>query len=247
LKRRIKLVFFQRSYSLVARGLYPIAHLPGTQSEASQELAEQALPYVAKAKSAASAVKQFLEKLKSHGGVTFAIYHITGRHSPDELLKAVKAGAFVLPEPVWLDKDQLKVYDLLADYYIGEGKFKQSRNDRLKLTAFTISDAVTVARKLIGAKGGKVYAVHHIIGNQTIEELEDIEGGNRKSVARLVWFDEDEALSSLTYEEVMEALDYSEAMTREECLAVHLLYDMSGPDSPGMCVPPIRPRREYEF
>ncbi len=86
-----------------------------------------------------------------------------------------------------------------------------------------------------------MYAVHHIIGDHTVEELENIAGGNLASVARLVWFDEDAALASFSFEEVMQALDHSEAMTEAECFAVKLLHDLAGPDSPGVFIPPFRP------
>ncbi len=239
-------MFFAKSFSLVARGRYPKTHHQGMPPPTIPEFAEQAIPYVAKAKNMSTAIRQCLDRVKPYGGVTFAVYHVPGSHTNDELMKTIRSGAFAFTEPVWHDKSQLRVYDLLADYYVGEGKFKTSQNDRLKLTAFTISDAVTAARNLISSKKGMTYAIHHIIGNRTVEELEDISGGSRGSVARLVWFDEDEALSSLTYEEVMEALNHSEAMTQEECFAINLLYEMAGPDSPGVLIPPTLLKREFE-
>ncbi len=234
-------MLFQKYFSLVARGLYPVKSYPGIPQPTPPELKEQAIPYVAKAKRLNGAIQQLQDVANALKGVTFAIYHIPGKHTADELLKLVKKGGSIPTTPVWIDQSKMKVYDLLVDYSVSEGLVKKNLNDRIKLKAFTINDAVAVARSLISSKIGKMYAVHHIIGDYPIEELEDIAGGNRSGIVRLVWFDEDEALSSLSFKEIMEALDHSEAMTEAEFFSVRLLHDLAGPESPGVIIPPLRP------
>lgn len=227
-------MFGKKKFCFIVRAYFPAKLSSGAEDALDAALLEKMVPFIAKDKNLDSAVGQARHRTAESKGVPFVIYHIPGKYSLNQLTGFITKGAAECVI-VWEDRSQMKIFDLIVDYTLSG----RSMNDRLKLKAYTLGDAIVVARSMTENKGGAPCAIQHILGDSSLEALEAMAEGKSACVTHLVWFDEDEALSSLTPDELFEEIDLMFAQTPAGEILQTLLYETKGLDGPGVYLPPL--------
>lgn len=227
-------MFGKKKFCFIVRAYFPAKQNPDAEGAPAGALSEMGVPFIAKDKNLDSAVEQARLRTAASKGVPFIIYHFPGKYSLDQLAGFITKGATECVI-VWEDRSQMKIFDLIVDYTLSG----RSMNDRLKLKAYTLEDAIMVARSMTESKGGAPCAIQHIFGDSSLETLEAIAEGKSACVTHLVWFDEDEALSSLTPDGIFEEIELMLAQTPDGEILQTLLYETKGLDGPGVYLPPV--------
>jgi len=227
-------MLFGKSQNYLVRTFLPAALSPSSGEYPPEAMLDSIAVVAVKTKSIEAGAAEACNVVAGNKGFPFLVYHIPGKHSPSSLLAKLKSGESIERVIVWEDRNQMTLFDMIVDYTDAGG----SKNDALKIKAYTLEEGVAAARGIISHKGGVASAIQHIPGDHTVEELRGFAEGKEGCITRLVWFNESEMYESASPEELFMAM--TTELSDAEKVSTDLLFRFKGTGSPGVFMPPAR-------